>query len=29
MGLHTIILDPDRPERMFIAISVIGAIAVG
>ncbi len=25
MGLHTILLDPNRPERMFIAISAAGA----
>lgn len=25
MGLHTIIIDPKRPERMFIAISAAGA----
>jgi photosystem II stability/assembly factor-like uncharacterized protein len=24
MGLHTIVLDPGRPERMFIAISAAG-----
>jgi photosystem II stability/assembly factor-like uncharacterized protein len=24
MGLHTIVLDPDRPERIFIAISAAG-----
>jgi photosystem II stability/assembly factor-like uncharacterized protein len=25
MGLHTIVIDPRRPERMFIAISAAGA----
>jgi photosystem II stability/assembly factor-like uncharacterized protein len=25
MGLHTIIIDPKRPERMYIAISAAGA----
>jgi photosystem II stability/assembly factor-like uncharacterized protein len=29
MGLHTIVLDPKRPERIYIAISAAGAFRTG